>query len=274
MLIQTSTFSGNSAYSNVGPGARSFGGAIDNPSTGSSLIEGSTFSGNSARQGATFNADRATLQLRSTILADPRDLDGNPADNCGQRTIQSLGFNLETGNSCGLNKTADQVKTDPGLRELDGNGGPTQTMAIGLSSLALDAGVDGGLKTDQRGFERPVRIDNVPKPEGGDGSDIGAYEFQKGTGGLGRRIAGKARPRRVPAGERSCVVFKARRSDGRGTGGLLRHVAVRFAGETAMTGGHGKARICVRLDRAGKRTARFDKRGFESDRAKVKVVRG
>ena len=73
------------------------------------------------------------------------------------------------------------------------NGGSTQTMAILLSSKALDLGVSGGLNIDQRGSKRPVLVPGVPRPQGGDGSDIGAYEFEPGPAG-DRRIAGTVRP--------------------------------------------------------------------------------
>ena len=41
---------------------------------------------------------------------------------------------------------------------------------------ALDAENSGGLPTDQRSLPRPIDDPNTPNAEGGDGSDIGAYE--------------------------------------------------------------------------------------------------
>lgn len=43
-----------------------------------------------------------------------------------------------------------------------------------LNGSGIDAGHSGGLTTDQRGLPHP--IDDPSIPNGGDGSDIGAYE--------------------------------------------------------------------------------------------------
>jgi hypothetical protein len=45
-----------------------------------------------------------------------------------------------------------------------------------FDSPAIDAGHSGGITTDQRGLPRPIDDPNTPNAEGGDGSDIGAYE--------------------------------------------------------------------------------------------------
>ena len=70
-------------------------------------------------------------------------------------------------------------KLDPkGLRS---NGGPTQTVALVSGSPAIDKGTSAGLRgtltTDQRGFARTVDNSAIPNASGGDGTDIGAYEF-------------------------------------------------------------------------------------------------
>ena len=65
---------------------------------------------------------------------------------------------------------------DPKLGPLADLGGPTPTHALRFDSPALDAGHSGGLTTDQRGLPRPIDDPNTPNAEGGDGSDIGAYE--------------------------------------------------------------------------------------------------
>ncbi len=54
--------------------------------------------------------------------------------------------------------------------------GPTPTHALRFDSPALDAGHCGGLTTDQRGLPRPIDDPSTLNAEGGDGSDIGAYE--------------------------------------------------------------------------------------------------
>jgi hypothetical protein len=58
---------------------------------------------------------------------------------------------------------------------LQDNGGPTFTRALLSGSTAIDQGYSFGLTTDQRGF---TRVDlPIPNVSGGDGSDIGAFEF-------------------------------------------------------------------------------------------------
>jgi hypothetical protein len=65
---------------------------------------------------------------------------------------------------------------DPKLGPLADLSGPTPTHALRFDSPALDAGHSGGLTTDQRGLPRPIDNPNTPNVDGGDGSDIGAYE--------------------------------------------------------------------------------------------------
>lgn len=280
LRVQNSTLVGNEAITYPAsdrPGRIAVGGGIliGTAETDSRVLN-STLSGNVATSGANLasgNTFGAETQLRGTILANPLTPAGKKVASCADLDgeIVSLGYNLESGRSCGLDAAGDQRRTDPRLRPLRDNGGPTKTMAIGLSSPALDAG-SADAKTDQRGSKRPVRIPGVRKPKGGDRSDIGAFERQLGKGGA-RRIVGKARPRRVEARDRSCVVLKAKWRNQRGRGGRLAGVRVRLAGERARTGRRGKARICTRFGRPGKRFARFQKRGFGSDRVKVKVRR-
>lgn len=64
----------------------------------------------------------------------------------------------------------DTLDTDPPLAPLADNGGPTQTLALGSESPAIDAGNNvAGLTTDQRGagFPRVVGVQ----------ADIGACEL-------------------------------------------------------------------------------------------------
>ena len=117
------------------------------------------------------------IQLTSTILADP------PAggSNCppGASGMLSGGHNLESANTCGLTRPTDQVNTDPKLLPLADNGGPTATMAFPSDSPALDKGRNASLDRpfDQRLSPRPVDRPNVANAAGGDGSDVGAFEF-------------------------------------------------------------------------------------------------
>ena len=89
----------------------------------------------------------------------------------------SLGHNIvgsTEGNGFVDGVNNDVVGADPLLQPLADNGGPTQTMALGTGSPAIDAIPTGdcsdhegtALSTDQRGITRPQ----------GSGCDIGAYE--------------------------------------------------------------------------------------------------
>ncbi len=72
---------------------------------------------------------------------------------------------LENGTDCGF----DLASGNPMLEPLADNGGPTQTMALGAGSAAIDAGDKAKCPaTDQRGFARP--------DVSGTACDVGAYE--------------------------------------------------------------------------------------------------
>ncbi|MBI3851466.1 MAG: CSLREA domain-containing protein [Verrucomicrobia bacterium] len=95
------------------------------------------------------------------------------------KPFNSLDYNLiQNTNGCTItNLTAHNIyNQDPKLGPLADLGGPTPTHALRFDSPALDAGHSGGLTTDQRGLPRPIDDPTTPNAEGGDGSDIGAYE--------------------------------------------------------------------------------------------------
>ena len=85
--------------------------------------------------------------------------------------VQSLGNNLESGDSCGFTATGDKKNTDPKLGPLHDNGGLTPTHQLLDGSPAIDAGDNTAAAVDQRGGHRPPA-------SGSPGSvrDIGAYE--------------------------------------------------------------------------------------------------
>ena len=154
----------------------------------------------------------------------------------------------------------------PQLGPLRDNGGPSNTMAIPLSSPALDQGTSGGLNTDQRGSQRPALVAGVLRPAGGDGSDIGAYEFQPGPAGNGH-IAGTVRPGDAKKGERTCFDFTAERE----SGAPVNNAQVRFAGKCRRTDADGEATLCKPLRKRGERHPRVRKRGYVRDRLTVDV---
>jgi len=104
--------------------------------------------------------------FEATIVAN--NTGSNGPDCWGAPT--SAGYNL-IGHIAGCSFTkasTDKVGVDPKLGPLQGNGGPTQTMAIATASPARDAIPNASCpsSTDQRGVHRP----QGPK------CDIGAYE--------------------------------------------------------------------------------------------------
>ncbi|MEI8044335.1 MAG: CSLREA domain-containing protein [Verrucomicrobiota bacterium] len=188
-MISCSTISGNSASPH--------GGGIC-VNQGLVTITNSTISGNacSLSGGGIWNVDAASLSLYSSTIcsntATVREggigsklvnignsiVSGNSAPTApnSSGTINSLDFNLIQ-NTNGATiigvMTHNIYNQDPKLGPLADLGGPTPTHALSYDSPAIDTGNSGGLTTDQRGLPRPI---GSAKVEGGDGSDIGAYE--------------------------------------------------------------------------------------------------
>jgi hypothetical protein len=175
VTIEDSTISDNSAGAKGSGALESEGGGLT--SYGSSVaIASSTIVGNSAVTGANVFVAKVPV-VSNTIVADP--LGGG--ESCTAH-VQSAGFNLEDGTSCGFTQPSDQPKTDPLLSPagLADNGGPTPTIALALGSPAIDQGLSGpGETTDQRGLPRPVLYPGVPvTTPGSNAADIGAFELQ------------------------------------------------------------------------------------------------
>ncbi len=163
--ITNSTFSGNSAQ---------FGGGVRNGGGGGLTIRNSTFSGNSATfsGGGIYNDAFGTFTIDNNIVA------GNNASNGREffsgSTIISNGHNIfgHSGTSGLSNVTTvatDIIPITPLnqiLAPLGNYGGPTQTYALRLGSVAINAGNASASTLDQRGDARVGR------------SDIGAVESQ------------------------------------------------------------------------------------------------
>src|SRR6185312_12165178 len=118
----------------TGSGAQGGGGGGAINSQGANLISNLTIAGNSTNLagGAIFTFVGANL--KNTIVADNA---ATPAGNCaGAGTFASMGFNLESTNTCHLNATGDLVNTEPGLGPVQNNGGPTPTQALPPGSPA------------------------------------------------------------------------------------------------------------------------------------------
>jgi len=165
LSIVNSTISGNSAGT---------GGGIDNYNSSLHVVN-STITGNSARSGGGIYNDQSQFEISNTILN--AGASGENIFNSGG-TVTSHGYNLSSDDGGGyLNGPGDRINTDPLLGPLQDNGGPTFTHALLPGSPAIDQGNSGGVYLDQRHFHRPVDIPGIPNAIGGDGSDIGAFEF-------------------------------------------------------------------------------------------------
>jgi uncharacterized repeat protein (TIGR01451 family)/CSLREA domain-containing protein len=163
LTMVNNTLSSNSAGDN--------GGGLYNRSDAS--LTNLTISGNVAggpETGGNIFNDTALVSLVNTIVTGS-EADGNCFNSEG--TINSLGHNLDSGNTCGFAATGDITSTNPLLGPLGNNGGPTPTHALDAGSPAIDAGDDSECPaSDQRGVTRPA----------GASCDIGSYEYAPDAG--------------------------------------------------------------------------------------------
>jgi hypothetical protein len=180
--VSRSTISGNGVEAEGGTSQnRAQGGGIQ---TQEATITASTVNGNSAvSTGQAFGANLESIvstTVSSTIVAEPL----GEAGSChgggppGSEQLSSGGFNLDEDGSCEFGQGTDLAGIGAGLEPLAANGGPTPTHALRADSLALDRGSSFGSSADQRGLPRPVDLATRSNSEGGDGSDIGAFELQ------------------------------------------------------------------------------------------------
>ena len=175
VTLSNSTVSGNTAVLT--------GGGVIGGTTGPFTVHNSTISGNTADDGGglfvgfgpatltnvTITGNSATTQgggasvyptgvvtFTNTLFAANQGPAGD--ENCtvvGAGSLSSGGGNLADDATCaGLTMPTDQTDTPAGLDpNLADNGGPTLTHALLSGSRAIDAGVDVGETTDQRGFD-------------------------------------------------------------------------------------------------------------------------
>ena len=190
LIVSNSTFSSNSATGALG------GGAIYNAASDVLGVTNSTFSGNSADDGAAIISDGIASITNSTFASNTASsgdavtqsgsgsvtitnsiLGTNSTGNCGG-TITNGGFNISKDGTCifgtstGANGDTIGDNIDPLLEALANYGGPTQTIALMMTSPAIAAvPIDGCPLTDQRGYPRPA----AGEPQ--NACDIGAFEF-------------------------------------------------------------------------------------------------
>jgi hypothetical protein len=174
-IIERSTISGNSVIADNSLTNEARGGGLQgvNLNLTSSTVAGNSLFSIGAATGANIEFSGTTL-VSNTIVAGAVGDDKSCSSPEG-----SGGFNLDEDGSCGFTKSSDLVDVvaglDPVLRD---NGGPTPTHALLADSIAIDHGNAFGTSTDQRGLPRPSDFATVSNKEGGDGSDIGAFELQ------------------------------------------------------------------------------------------------
>lgn len=165
VAVGDSTFYGNVVHQDAGGGIAIGGG-------GGATITNSTLSANSSADGSGIwvGAAAAAPTIRGSIIA------GNAAT----FGIPGVGGNYADGgfNIVGGTATEAGLQTDAnGNSVLADNGGPTQTVALVRGSPAIDRGNSFGATVDQRGTPRPRDYASIVNAEGGDGSDVGAFEY-------------------------------------------------------------------------------------------------
>lgn len=148
-----------------------FGGGIYN--AGDAELLNCTVASNDAGPDGTgggyYEFSGYTGVFENTILAN-NSADGAANDIAGDGSVTSNGHNIcTTDASAYFTDPTDNVSTDPSLGDLQDNGGPTFTCAIGSISPAFNT-AETGPATDQRGIE-------YPRPALG-GYDVGAFELQ------------------------------------------------------------------------------------------------
>jgi len=196
LSLDNSTLAGNSAFAFFGEWAGS-GGGIEN--SGALTLRNSTVSGNSTFDsgGGIDNSGIVTL-INSTISDNDVDESSSCSGICGgtanlrntivadqefgvdcEATIVSLGYNLDSDGTCGLDQSTDLPNTAALLGPLQDNGGPTETHALQAGSPAIDQGSCPQTMADQRGEPRHVDAPGLDNAD--DACDVGAYERQAGT---------------------------------------------------------------------------------------------
>jgi hypothetical protein len=141
LFVRESTISTNTANG-------SGGGGIWNSNTFIATVYASTIANNVSQfAGGGINQAGIQLNISNTIVADNDSLNTSAEDLSG--TYNSQDYNIfENPATAIINGTTTNNQTgDPKLGPLTNNGGPTQTHALLLGSIALDAGSDLALTT-------------------------------------------------------------------------------------------------------------------------------
>lgn len=176
-IVDRSTISGNTVLSSGSLTTEARGGGLraKELTLTSSTVTGNSLLSIGTNTGANIHLSGASL-IRNTIVANPI----GAGESCSTEgaMLGSGGFNLDEDGSCGFGEGSDVAGVDPLLGPLADNGGTTPTHALFAGSIAVDRGNSFGATADQRGLSRPSDFTTISNTEGGDGSDIGAFELQ------------------------------------------------------------------------------------------------
>lgn len=164
VTIVDSTISGNVAHDpGICDGGQ--GGGIN--SRGTVNLINTTIADNEAEcQGGGIYVFSGTVMLSNTIIGNNEGFSGD-CKAFNSDDLISMGFNLDSDGTCGLDQPSDLPGVDPLLGPLQDNGGPTDTHLPMAGSPAIDAGdASSAPSRDQRGVRRPQ----------GAAADIGSVE--------------------------------------------------------------------------------------------------
>jgi hypothetical protein len=185
----------NTTISNNDGGASNSGGGLFSDSGAATTLENVTLTGNQAAAAGGIGTHGIITLTNTTVVSNTAgnsigpgiqaygatyslntivayNTGGSQCTIGGGGSFTSLGYNLESTDTCSFNQTGDQVNADPKLAALADNGGATLTHALLPGSDAIDQGTNTGCPaTDQRG---------VVRPQGGT-CDVGAYEAGGGA---------------------------------------------------------------------------------------------
>lgn len=186
VAIRNSTVFGNTATNGGGGGLE-----IGSSAPGNIKVQDSTVAGNQAGGaspfgvgGGIYSQSSNAPSLEDTIVATNGATTAGPDVSGALSSAFSLIQNTSGATISETVPGSDLTGVDPQLGPLASNGGPTQTMALALTSPAIDKGSAFGLTVDQRGDKRPIDFPAFAnsKAAGADGSDIGAFELQPAAG--------------------------------------------------------------------------------------------
>ncbi len=127
----------------------------------------------------TFVSIKNSIIAQNTALSGPKDIDAFVISQDGNLVGNSNGTRVSEWRYADIIGTK-QFPIDPKLDILRDNGGYTATAALLFGSPAIDKGVtdESNNLVDQRGATRVVDVSDTQNAVGGDGRDMGAFEFE------------------------------------------------------------------------------------------------